>query len=256
MSELALKPEFAVSTQINYEEDEGAGLENLTTKDISIPFIAILQQLSPQLKKGPSKIDGAEEGNIYNPVTQEVIGDEGIEVIPCAYQKKWVEWKPREVGGGVVHHHDSDEILSKCTPDSKNNEILPNGNIVVATAYYYVLVRTAGQDWTKAIISMTKTQMKKSKKWNSLMGAVKQKRADGTSFTPAMYSRVYKLSTIQEEKNNHSWYGWNIHTVGPVDSKEVYEIAKALNKDVMKGEVKAKPIDEQEFSVEAPESNM
>ena len=44
------------------EEEAGAGLENFTTEDMQIPFIRILQALSPQLNKQDSMyIKGAEE---------------------------------------------------------------------------------------------------------------------------------------------------------------------------------------------------
>jgi len=33
------------------EADSGAGLENITTEDMQIPFIRIIQALSPQLQK-------------------------------------------------------------------------------------------------------------------------------------------------------------------------------------------------------------
>ena len=36
------------------EEEAGAGLENFTTEDMQIPFIRILQALSPQLNKQDS----------------------------------------------------------------------------------------------------------------------------------------------------------------------------------------------------------
>ena len=36
------------------EEDAGVGLENITTEDMQIPFIRIIQALSPQLTKGRS----------------------------------------------------------------------------------------------------------------------------------------------------------------------------------------------------------
>jgi len=68
------KTEVAVSNLSSLlEEEAGAGLENFTTDDMQIPFIRILQALSPQLNKQDSMyIKGAEQGDIFNTVTQEV----------------------------------------------------------------------------------------------------------------------------------------------------------------------------------------
>ena len=49
------KTEVAVSDLSSLlEEEAGAGLENFTTDDMQIPFIRILQALSPQLNKQDS----------------------------------------------------------------------------------------------------------------------------------------------------------------------------------------------------------
>ncbi len=62
------------------EADAGVGLENITTEDMQIPFIRIIQALSPQLQKDdPLYIKGAEQGDIFNTVTQEMYkADEGV----------------------------------------------------------------------------------------------------------------------------------------------------------------------------------
>ena len=77
----------------------GRGLENITNDDITIPRLAIVQAGSPQRKKKDEKyIEGAEEGNIFNTVTNQLYSD-SITVIPCGYRKSYVEWVPRESGG-------------------------------------------------------------------------------------------------------------------------------------------------------------
>ena len=48
----------------------GQGMENITSEDMQIPFMRILQPLSPQLIKTDSKfIKGASAGDIFNTVT-------------------------------------------------------------------------------------------------------------------------------------------------------------------------------------------
>lgn len=222
------------------EGDAGLGLENVGINDVAIPYIVILQALSPQVKRGEQKIDGAEEGDIFNTVTSEVSsGAEGIYVIPCAYKKAWVEWKPRETGGGFVRQYDTEDILSSTTKDAKGRDILPNGNSIVTTAYHYVLVVNPVTGYfSEAVISMTSTQLKKSRKWNALMMNMKLNKSDGTKFTPPIFSHVYLLTTEPEQNEAGSWSGWRIEPYSQVPSMELYQAAKKFSQDVSKGLVK------------------
>lgn len=241
---LELKKENLPSNQVmDFEEDAGGGLNNLTASDYAIPFIGILQSLSPQVK--PVKaggLEGAKIGMLYNTVTKELIdGDEGIIVIPCAQVRSYIEWKPRTAGGGFVKIHDNESIMQSTTPDSKNDAYLPNGNVVVPTINYYVIVIKNGVPET-AVLSMTKTQITKAKKWNSIMGAIKIQGKTGL-YTPPMFSHKYKLTTVEQEKSGFSWYGWEISNLGKLIDKEtpLYMLAKKLNQEVEKGMIKAKP---------------
>ena len=64
----------------------GTGLEEATSEDFAIPFIRVLQPLSPQLQKqNGNYVENAIAGDLYNTVTGEVHdGEIGILVVPCA----------------------------------------------------------------------------------------------------------------------------------------------------------------------------
>ena len=70
-----------------FEADSGMGLEDVSTTDMQIPFLRIIQALSPQLKKSdPAFIEGASQGDIFNTVTNKVWGaDEGVSVLPVHF---------------------------------------------------------------------------------------------------------------------------------------------------------------------------
>lgn len=223
------------------QEDSGMGFSGMTTEDLAIPFISILQAMSPQVKKGPQKIDGAEEGDILNTLTSEVIpGGNGIKVIPCAYVKRWVEWIPKEQGGGFVKSHDTDDILSQCAKNDKGRDQLPNGHEIVTTAYHYVILVKEDGTWERCVIGMASTQLKKSRKWNTIMGSI-QLVSNGRRFNPPMFSHSYHLSTEMESKDQNTWAGWKISTGTLINDPELYAAAKAFHMAVNNGEVKVAP---------------
>lgn len=244
-NEVALKEETAVITAEMAEllgQDAGTGFANVTAKDIAIPYYGILQALSPQVKRGPAQIEGAKEGDIFNTVTMEVIpGDTGIFMIPCAFEKMWVEWKPRDEGGGLVKQHKTDEILKTCKPNDKGRMATPEGTEIVDTAYHYVLRVWEDNRFERAIISMTSTQLKKSRRWLAQQMNL-QVPVNGKMINPPPFSHMYHVTTQHEEKDNFSWFGWNI-AAGPrmVSNLELYRIAKKFAQDVMAGVVEVAP---------------
>jgi hypothetical protein len=245
---VAEKAQTEVSTSVMdmsmLQADSGMGRETMGIADMALPYLAILQALSPQISKANPKYNKeADEGDIYNTVTEELYsGDEGILILPCAYQKAFVEWKHRDTGGGWVASHENGDILKKTTRDEKNMDRLPNGNVVVETAYYYSLQleKKDGQYAAKpAIVSMSRTQLKKARKWNSMMNGIQLEGPGGQLFNPSMFSHIYKLTTVPESKNNNNWFSWNIILYERVNNLDLYQAARKLSQDVSKGLVKA-----------------
>lgn len=240
--EVVKKEEAAlpVVTMADMFADAGMGFEGMSAKDVAIPFVAILQGLSPQVKRGPAQIEGAREGDIFNTVSQQIIkGEDGITVVPCAYQKKWVEWKTRESGGGFVQQHDTEDILNETSKNERGQDVLKNGNLVVTTAYHYVIVVTA-EGFYKAVISMTSTNLKKSRRWNAQMGSIQVTQGE-RRFNPPSFSHSYVLRTVMETKDGNSWFTWDIKTPDLIAFKapDLYRAAKKFSTDVNGGLVKA-----------------
>jgi hypothetical protein len=230
-----------------FEKDANQGLSNLGMDDLAIPFLRILSDTSPQIKKrDPLYIEGAESGMIYNTLTKDIFdGEVGVKVIPCAYQRQYIEWADRGEGSGApvnIYPAESD-ILSKTTRDDQKKDRLANGNYIEDTANHYCLVIDNEGTTSQVLIAMKSTQRKKSKRWNSLMLGLKMKGANGL-FTPPSYSHVYLLKTIAESNNLGEWFGWDITRVGPVENVDTYTHAKAFAESVTKGEVKVKHEDE------------
>jgi hypothetical protein len=226
-----------------FEKDANAGLKNLGMDDLAIPFLRILSDTSPQIKKrDPLYIEGAESGMIYNTLTKEIYdGEAGVKVIPCAYQRQYIEWMDRGKGTGapVNIYPAESNILSQTTRDDQKKDRLDNGNYIEDTANHFCLI--LGNDGTpsQVLVAMKSTQRKKSKRWNSLMLGLKMKGTKGL-FTPPSYSHLYLLKTVAESNDLGNWFGWDISRVGPVEDANIYHQAKAFAESVDKGEIKVK----------------
>ena len=224
-----------------FEDDAAKGLGAIGQEDLALPFLKILGQLSPEVNKRDGKyVEGAEPGMIFNSVSGELYdGVKGIDVIPCFYKLEYIEWKDRGEGPGapVAIYDSSSDIMSKTKPDANYKDRLPNGNYIEKTASHFVIV--SGDSPSTALISMKSTQLKISRKWNSMMSGIKMKGANGM-FTPASFSHIYKLKTTQMSNDKGTWFGWEVSKVGPVTDKGLYDQAKGFSENISKGSVKAK----------------
>ena len=230
----------AVATTL-FEADANAGSQNISQEDLALPFLKVLGQLSPEINTRDAKyIKGAQPGMILNTVTGEYYdGEKGIQVLPVFYKRQYIEWQDRgeSMGAPVAIHEVNSDLLSKVTRDKSNKDRLPNGNYLENTASHFVVL--LGKTPTTALISMKATQLKVSRKWNSIMMGIKMQGKNGL-FTPPTYSHIYKLKTVQMSNDKGTWFGWDVSKVGPIEDKSVYGIAKNFAERVSKGEIKAK----------------
>ena len=227
-NQVAVKEEFEIVTNEipDFMKQGNRGAENVGTDDMIIPRIELIHALSPVRKKSdPAYIEGAEEGMLYNNVTRTLYGTE-VTVVPVYYTKQFLVWKDRKAGGGGSNGFRG-AFASKELADRAIAELAEEALEVSDTAQHFVLVRN-GDDWQEAVISMAKSKVKVSKRWNSLM------RLSNTD----SFSRAYKLSaTTETNARNESYFNFNVAALGFVN-KELYERAEKLYETIRTGAVK------------------
>jgi len=253
MNQVAKKEKSDVALTSMFEEDKAGGMDQMGQGDFAMPFLRVLGQLSPEVNERDAKyVSGAKAGMIFNTVTKQAYdGVEGVNVIPCGYKREYVEWSDRGEGTSapVAIHSVASGIINDATRGADYKDRLPSGNYLENTASYFVML----PDMQQALITMKSTQLKVSRSWNSMMNSIKLQGKNGL-FTPAAYSHVYKLSTVQQSNDKGTWFGWNIEKVGPVQDKNMYEAAKQFASSVSnvqvkhgEGETKSKPQDSVPF---------
>lgn len=197
--------------QILGGQGPAAGFEEADSSAYAIPFLRILQALSPEVDEDDSAyVEGAKQGMIYHTVRKEVYSE--VEVIPVFYRKTFIEWVTRENGGGFRGEHElhvGQELLRTCSRDDKNRFILPeSGHQLAETANHYVLFKVGEDFWEPCLMSMSSSQLKASRNWMSNLRG-QSIVLDGKRYGNLnMEAYVWKASTEKLENDKGKWYGW------------------------------------------------
>lgn len=219
-------------------EDAGAGLEGADRSTFAIPFIAILQGLSPQLET----VEGARPGLFINTITNELAKE--LRVIPCAFQRRYLQWAPRDQGGGYHGEHNPVDIETGKVPGvtrGDNGRLELDGDELKDTRNHFVLVQTPDGAWQPALVSLSSTQIKKSKRWMSRIQGIELKAPNGKPFTPPSFSHMYRLMAVKEKNSKGEWWGLEAELVGPVADSSLYAKAKAFHAQVVAGAIEVAP---------------
>ncbi len=212
--------EYALSTTgYDYGDEAGEGFEGISLNDMSIPFLNLLQSNSPEVEA--QTIPNARAGLILNSVTKEIL-DQPIIVQPVKREHKWVEWKPRTAGGGLVATHEDDsEVVKKAIAANGGSRIPPKGNDgkrvamkvgtneLVETFYYYCfLLDPNGMEqigW--CVISFSSTKIKVQKDWMTAMRTQRGK--------PPLKAFRCKIATERQTNDSgQPYYNFTIRPFG------------------------------------------
>lgn len=206
----------------------------------AIPFIQVLQKMSPQLDRNdPAFIDGAAEGDFLNTATQEVYdGQEGIIVQPVRFKHSFTAWTIREKGGGYKGEYPvGDPIVLEAlrNQDIKGRSLMPDNVTQVVDTRLHGILLHADSGPTPALFSLTSTQIKKSKRWNTLQGELA--KADGY----VELAHLYRITTVPESNDKGNWMGISIEHIGLVQEQEHINEAGAFLASLNEGLVRMEP---------------
>ena len=235
-------------------QDAADSAEHLTRDDLMIPFLSVIQTGSPQVKKGkPEFIEEARPGMFINTLTNELFsGDEGVLVLPVFYTINYTEWKPRSKGGGLVNDFGIDDSILKQTKrnEETGRDTLPSGNEIATSGMHYCyLLDNKTFMPQQVVISLSATQLKKSRRWNTLVSTLKVQHPSGRGhFTPARFYMTYRLKTVLEGNDKGDWFGVVIEYEKPVlqlpngVGPDLYRTARDFSKLASEGKVQVQKI--------------
>lgn len=232
-NEVAEKKETALARVP--EQSFNGGFGEASADDFAVPYIRVIQSGSPQVKKKDEKyIEGAEAGMFFNTVSLETFSD-AIRVVPCFFAKSCLEFNLREKGGGLVAVHPADYPKRVRTQKDDSNRVLTqDGTQLVDCRSYYCLMLRDDADPEPVVISMTSTQLKKSRSW--LFNLQKYNAEDISAGT-------WKITTIEERNAKGEWWGLVIGLEGATP-EDIHADAVRFGQAVQSGMVQATGFDE------------
>ena len=244
--------ELAVFDPSMFEADAGKGVENMGQEDLALPFLKVLSGNDPILDENET----ARKGDIYNTVTGVVYkGKDGIRVVPCAYQRRFIQWAPRGMGSGaptaIYTPTDARPKTARSSEDNKDYVADGSGEYIEETHQHFVIVVGDEGMFQTALIAMKSTQLKKSRKWNSMI-ASRSMMGENGPFQPARFSHLYLLKTISEENSKGSWHGWEMSVDSVLSDRVLYGRASSFSESITSGDVVVKHTDEESLSADIP----
>ena len=206
----------ALAPKFDYGEMKGDGWDNTSQDDFTIPFLAIIQAMSPQVQENEGEyIEGAKAGDLLNTASQELYaGKDGVEFVPCYTQHLFVEWKNRQAdGGGFVATHESDSDVARAAKErstqfGKYTVPVEEGtdHDLVETFYIYGLIVAGDEIVTPCMISFSSTKIKAYKGIMTPMRQVKGK--------PPIFAFKLKINTVSEKNTKGTFHNFKIGFAG------------------------------------------
>lgn len=205
----------------------GRGNEGVSTSDLVIPRLEIVQALSPCRKRtDPAYIEGAEEGMLYNNVTRKLYTGPVL-VVPVLFKKEYQLWLDRQKSGNTQGFRGA--FATDLEARQRRDE-LPQAEkeiceLIEAHVHFCLLVDPNDGSVEEICLSMSRSKMKVSRRWNSLI----------RMFGGDRFSHVYKVLTVEESGQKGDFYNIALAAAG-YPSKELYERAEALYDAIQRGE--------------------
>lgn len=233
----------------------GAGFEGMDAESFAIPFIQVLQKMSPLVDEDdPKYIPGAKAGMFFNTVTQKLYdGKAGITVIPCAYKRSFIQWGGREGdNGGFKGEHDL-ETFRRMAEDENQVKLIdgkyyaPNEDGTVnekkndyfadTRSHYVLVIDNETGEVGRAIMSLSSSQIKASKMLCTSLQQRKMRDSQGNLRVAPMFANVVRATTVPMSNDKGTWSGLRFDIEGSVTDKDVFREACEFYKDINAGAV-------------------
>lgn len=193
---------------VNYEDlmegMDNAGFEEMGLETMAIPFLRIVQELSPVMRsKRPEYNPDAQEGMFINTVSGKLY-ESPIRVIIGKFQRLFLEWGTTRGQLMGVHSPEAIEARTDLVRNENNQPVDPKTGHTFQDCYTYYVLNVDDIEEGVCIISCTSTNIKEARKLNrNLMHTMlpnSNKRA-------LPYFMVWEVSSVDMSNDQGEWKG-------------------------------------------------
>ena len=201
------------------EAAQGVGTDDLEESS-SLPIIRILQDQSPEInKRKESYIEGAEAGNLLWNFNHETLTSP-LKIVPVGSRAVYVEWIPKDAGGGIVGTHPLTIIQDSRYQKNvkRENDEWLGDNELKYTRYWCVLA-LINDVWEKAIVPMTSTQLRIAREWSKAIAKFKYEKLP--NIAPPLFARTWMLSAeVEKNKAGQEYFNFRVRDPVVLDFKK------------------------------------
>jgi hypothetical protein len=225
----------------------GAGVSTASDDNI-LPFILLLQDMNPEVKKrDPAYVDGAEAGMYMNRATKQLFAGDAataertglpmLEFQHAFLDKAVVEWIPRTAGGGFVARHEMQgtvedtmkslhgrQVRDPEDPNKMNWKTADGQHDLVETRYHFgnIINNDVAQP---AVLAFKSTGHTASKQWNTL--------------TQPAWFRRYIIGSAPKENKKGNFFVTTVTDGGVIQDATLRGAGKALYDGAKAGIIRA-----------------
>lgn len=274
--QVAKKDNTELATTVGFDMGGygGAGMEEADKDSFAIPFLVVLQKMSPQVDEAESKyVVGAKPGMLMNSVTEELYDGKSNALVfqPVHYQRRFIHWGNKDAGGG---------FKGEFTPEEAN-ELIKSGKVVSDEGRLYFVDENGNHDSDDSdllsdtrnhfgiltneetgeqetvLISCASSQIKKSK---VLMSMLDKAKIDGPNgkMTPPTWANRIRINVVPEKNDKGSWSGIKFTADTEqrfINSQEEFDAGKDFYEQLKKGAAKADYASAADNATEKPEGD-
>lgn len=246
--------------------DAGAGTSQNADDNI-VPFIVLLQDMSPQVKKrDPEYVDGAEPGMLMNKATKKLYAADEEQATanhlpllvfqPVAFDRAIIQWIPRVDGGGFVARHEFKGSLEETMKaiDGKQVEITDERgdkklvwktgdgkHDLIDTRYHFGNILEDDGTLVPAVIGMSSTGHTASREWMTLMN--QKVKVGDKLIVPPSWAKSYIVHSKSKSNNKGDFFVFTVDDNGWVQDAAIRAAGKELNAAFGKGDIRANDAD-------------
>jgi len=224
--------------------DVDAGKENISKDDIEIPRLKLMQGLSPELQE----FDGLKAGYFFHPAA-EFIFDKPFRAVPVFMDKRYILWRPRDAGGGILARADDgihwspaqgkftvqldkkdggDTVtwsLARTVQESglnvwgTLNPNDPNSPPAATEMYNYLLAFPDEPDLMPAVLSFQRSSIKIGRRFNTKLKTVRA----------PIFGTIWEFRAVEDSNNRgQSFFNIDVRSAGLISEDGLYQQYRSM----------------------------